>query len=287
MLQMFAVSFGVPYAAADGLYNRRFNRVTWPHDEILKLIAANGNPRQSGTQTLLVGADRSALNADNVELSAVALQLPLSVETTAHEKDLEILRQRLAQASFFLIKEGGEPESPAFNPYAGELARLAAGDPRFRELPYARRLPDGGIARVYQNVAPGSRSVDIPEEFAVDFGGVLALTAMAVTSAPHGLDVKFRWRCSKPPDRDYWCFTHLIDAGNRIVTQLDRRLPVDCGGEEIQLRLPSGFPATGLRLRFGIYERSTGARLHIGPLQVSASTRFTLTDRATALLAPE
>jgi 4-amino-4-deoxy-L-arabinose transferase-like glycosyltransferase len=287
MLQMFAVSFGIPYSAAGGNYSRRFNRLSWPHDEILELIAAKGNLRLGERATLLVGADRSTLNADNVELAAVALQLPFSVETTAHEPDLGILRQRLAQASFFLYKEGGEAESPAFNPYAGELARLVAGDPRFREVPYARRLPDGGIARIYQNVGLGRHSVEIPEEFAVDFGGVLSLTGMSVNAAPDGTAVKFRWRCSKPPERDYWSFTHLIDAGNRIVAQLDRRLPEDCGGEEIHLRLPSGFPSIGLRLRFGIYEPSTGERLHIGPLQGSASTRFSLTDRATALLAPE
>lgn len=33
MLQMFSVSFGIPYAAAGGPYSRRFNRVAWLHDE--------------------------------------------------------------------------------------------------------------------------------------------------------------------------------------------------------------------------------------------------------------
>jgi 4-amino-4-deoxy-L-arabinose transferase-like glycosyltransferase len=287
IVQMFAVSFGIPYSASGGNYSRRFSRVPWPHDELLKLIAAKGNPRPGETQTLLVGVDRSTFNADNIELSAAALQLPFSVETTAHEQDLGILRQRLAQASFFLYKEGGEAESPAFNPYSGELARSVADDPRFREVPYARRLPDGGIARIYQNLGSGERSVEIPEEFAVDFGGMLALTGMSVSTIPDGTAVKFRWRCSRPPGRDYWSFTHLIDAGNRIVAQLDRRLPDDCGGEEMHLRLPSGVSSTGLRLRFGIYQPSTGERLHIGPLQGSASSKFSLTDRGTALLAPE
>jgi 4-amino-4-deoxy-L-arabinose transferase-like glycosyltransferase len=153
MLQMFSVSFGIPYTAVGGDYSRRFDRVTWPHDEILKLIAATGNPPRGETQTLLVGADRSAFNADNIELTVVALQLPFRVETTAHENDFGILRQRLAQASFFLYKESGEPESPAFNPYAAHLARMVSTDPRFYEVPYARRLPDGGIARIYRNVA--------------------------------------------------------------------------------------------------------------------------------------
>ena len=238
MLQMFAVSFGIPYSAAGGNYSRRFNRVAWPHDEILKLLAATGNPPRGETRTLLVGADRSTFNADNIELTVVALQLPFSVETTAHESDLGILQQRLAQASFFLYKEGGEPESPAFNPYAADLARMVATDPRFHEVSYSRRLPDGGIARIYQNVArqqaPARLAVELSEEFAVDFGGILALTGMSVNATPDGIAAKFGWRCDKPRDRDYWRFTHLIDPANRIVAQLDRRLADGCGGEEVR-----------------------------------------------------
>ena len=162
-----------------------------------------------------------------------------------------------------------------------------AADPRFREVPYARRLPDGGVARIYRNVAPGPGVIEIPEEFTVDFGAMLALTGMSVNAAPDGFGVKFRWRRTSPPGPDYWCFAHLIDPGNRIVAQLDRRLPADCGGEEIHLHLPSGVSAAGLRLRFGIYQPATGERLPIGPLQGSASSRFSLTDRGTALLAPE
>ena len=290
MLQMFSVSFGIPHATAGGDYSRRLNRVAWPHDEILKLMAANSNLRQGETQTLLVGADRGAFNADNVELAVVALQLPFRVETTAHENDLGTLQQRLAQASFLLYKEGGEPESPAFNPYADDLARMVAADPRFHEVSYARRLPDGGIARIYQNVArqnqaPASPAVELREEFAVDFGGILALTGMSVTSTPTGPAIQFRWRCPRPPDRDYWYFTHLIDPANRIVAQLDRRLPEGCGGEEIHLRL-TGVSPRGLRLRFGIYNPSTGERLHIRPLKDAVSSRFSLADHATALLSP-
>jgi hypothetical protein len=291
MLQMFAVSFGIPCSAASGDYSRRFNRVAWPHDEILKLIAATGDPPRGETQTLLVGADRSAFNADNIELAVVALQLPFRVETTAHENDFGILRQRLAQASFFLYKEGGEPESPAFNPFAADLARMVSTDPRFHEVPYSRRLPDGGIARIYRNVArqnqaPDRPAVELPEEFAVDFGGILALTGMSVNAAPDGIAAKFGWRCGKPPGPDYWCFTHLIDPTNRIVAQFDHRLPGGCGGEEIHLRLPPGVSPIGLRLRFGIYNPSTGERLRVGPLQGAASSRFSSTDHATALLLP-
>jgi len=233
------------------------------------------------------------------------MELRFNVETTAHEKDLDTLRQRLAHASYFLYKEGGEPESPAFNPYADTLVRIVAADSRFREIPYARRLPDGGIARIFKNLAPSGRTVgatfvrnrrEDPEQFAVDFGGVLALTGISTVTTPEGTAVKFRWRCTRPPDRDYWCFTHLIDPANKIVSQLDHRLlggepPLrswqvgDGGEEEIHLRLPGGVFPTGLQLRFGLYDPPSGERLTISLLPREAAS-FTLTDRATALLLP-
>jgi hypothetical protein len=154
MLQMFAVSFGIPYKTTGGGYARRFSSEAWPHDEILKLIAANTNLRFGEKPMLLMGADRAGFNADNLELSVVALHLPFNVETTAHEKQLEILRQRLAQAAYFIYKEGGEPESPAFNPYINELVGSVVDDRQFQRIPYDRRLPDGGIARIYKNLRP-------------------------------------------------------------------------------------------------------------------------------------
>jgi hypothetical protein len=154
---MFAVSFGIPYQTPDDGYAHRFSRAEWPHDEILKLIAANTTLGYGEKPMLLMGADRGSFNADNLELSVVALQLPFYVETTAHEKQLETLRQRLLQTAFFIYKEGGEPESPAFNPYIDDLVRNVTDDRQFQRIPYDRRLPDGGIARIYRNLAPGRR----------------------------------------------------------------------------------------------------------------------------------
>ena len=155
MLQMFAVSFGVPYKIAGGGYARQFSREAWPHDEILKLIAANTDLRFGEKVMVLMGADRAGFNADNLELSVIALRMPFNVETTAHEKQLETLRQRLTQTAFFIYKEGGEPESPAFNPYINELVGSVVDDRQFQRIPYDRRLPDGGIARIYKNLTPG------------------------------------------------------------------------------------------------------------------------------------
>uniref|UniRef100_Q022F5 4-amino-4-deoxy-L-arabinose transferase and related glycosyltransferases of PMT family-like protein n=1 Tax=Solibacter usitatus (strain Ellin6076) TaxID=234267 RepID=Q022F5_SOLUE len=149
-IHMFAVSFGVPYRVADQGYTRTYNRISWPHDEMLKLIAANANLRYGEQAMVLVGVDRGSFNANNIELTAVALQLPFNIETTAHEDEFNVLKFRVTQAAFILFKEGGEPESPAFNPYAVELARMVAADSRFREIPCGKPLPDGGVARIYQ-----------------------------------------------------------------------------------------------------------------------------------------
>jgi hypothetical protein len=305
MLQMFVLSFGFPYRSSVGGYARGFSREDWRHDEILKLIAANGGLRKG--EMLLVGADRAAFNANNVELTATALQLPFSIETTAHEKTLEALQQRLAQAAFFVYKEGGEPESPAFNPYIDNLVQIVMQNREFQNIPYDRRFPDGGIARIYKNVRPGRSlqttrfvkgGLPVADEFAVDFGGILALTGFSSVSNDKETVVRFRWRCLRTPDRDYWCFTHLIDGSNRIVAQLDHRLlggepPLrtwrvgDEGEEEVRLRLPAGVAPAGLRLRFGIYDPPSGDRLRISPLTPALLSRFSLTDHSTALRAPD
>ena len=212
----------------------------------------------------------------------------------------------MAQAAFFVYKEGGEAESPDFNPYLGDLARSLADNREFQRIPYDRRFPDGGIARIYKNIGPSrglltTQSVKggspVADEFTIDLGGILALTGFSTVTSANQTVVRFRWRCLRPPDRDYWCFTHLIDGSNRIVAQIDHRLlggepPLrtwragDGGEEEVRMRLPAGAAPGGLRLRFGIYDPPTGDRLRIGPLPPVLSTRFALADQSTALLAP-
>jgi len=308
VVQFFSVSFGVPYRASDLGYARCFVPEPWPLDEILKVIAANTILRPGEREMLLVGTDRAGFNADNIELTVTALQLPFNVETTAHEKDFDALKLRLAQASYFLYKDGGEAESPDFNPYLAQLVPLVISDSRYTEI-LVRRLPDGGIARIFKNsttrnpAAPSrpaeggfpSSGTQIPEEFAVDFGGVVALTGFSTVKAPNAITVQFRWRCLKPPDRDYWCFTHLIDASGKIVAQRDHRLlggslPLpswragDGGTEEVRLAPPAGIALDGLRLRFGLYDPPSGDRLRVGPLQGVALSRFSLADQATAAL---
>ncbi len=121
-------------------------------------------------------------------------------------------------------------------------------------------------------------------------------TRAAVLSIAIALIVKWRWRCLKRPDRDYWCFTHVIDSRGRIVSQFDHRLPGDSPlrswtpgvriADQVRLRIPAEFPAGELRLRFGLYDPRTGRRLRLGVLQELPASLFTPADQSTALLTP-
>jgi len=162
ILEMFSHSFGIPFRRADLPYARRFDRTVWPHDAILKSIAANSLLRPGERKLILVGSDRGPFNSNNFELAAVANQLPFDVETSAHEKNRDILLQRLQQASVFLYKEGGEPESHYFNPFFLELVKRALEDKRYTRLPYAPPLPDGGIARALTNSSVEARGTASP-----------------------------------------------------------------------------------------------------------------------------
>jgi hypothetical protein len=304
-VEMSSVSFGFPLHRPDLAYARAISRAEWPHDQLLRSISAHSSLMPGERKTLLVGSDRASLNANNIELSAVAAHLPFDVDTVAHEKDLNILIQRLRQASFFLYKEGGEPESPAFNPHFSELVRRVREDMNYTSI-FECALPDGGVAHILQNAATRSEPVngsflaaglEQAEEFAIDMGRILALTGYSARRTPDSVIVKCRWKCLQRPNRAYWCFTHVIDSNGRLVGQLDHRIlggspplqswrPGDSGIEEITIRLPPESAGKPLRLRFGLYDPPSGDRLRFGPLQPRAGSSFTPADESTALIAP-
>jgi hypothetical protein len=303
MLQMFSVSFGVPFSAATAGYARLFSRTMWPQDDILAVISEHSKIRPGERAVLLVGSDRIFFNANNVELSAVGQQLPFDVQATAHEKDWNALQQRLVEASFFIYKEGGEEESPAFNPYFGRLVRYVREDDRFSEIAYGRRLPDGGVARIFKNSAPHARlvngaflsaGIEQPVEFSINLGEMIELTGLSVTRIADTLDVRYRWRCLRPPDREYWCFTHILDPEGKVIGYLDHRLldgetalrawrPGDGALEELRFHIPPESSARQLLLRLGLYDPASGIRLRIAAPQGLAASRFSLEDEATAL----
>jgi hypothetical protein len=135
------------------------------------------------------------------------------------------------------------------------------------------------------------------EEFVIDIGGILALTGFSARRTPDDVIVKCRWRCLKRPDRDYWCFTHVIDSQGRLVSQLDHRIlgglpPLqlwnagDSGIEEIRIRLPAASSAARLQVRVGLYDPPSGGRLRVGDMKGLASSRFVAAKDSTALIAP-
>jgi 4-amino-4-deoxy-L-arabinose transferase-like glycosyltransferase len=269
IVQMFAVSFHVPYRAADTAYAAAFDRHGWRHEEMVKLMAAGGPAR------VLLATDREGLNANNLELAAVALRAPLQIETTAHETNVATLRERVVASDFVVFRDGGEPESSYFNPhFAAVVDMVRYGS--FAEVPFGRRLPDGSVARIFQ------RSLAPPQqEFAIDFGGVVELTGVAMEKTADGLVVRYGWRWKSSPAEPLWSFTHAIDAAGRIVAQSDRPLPLATAGQEIRLKCPN----TDLRLRFGVYAPKSGERLRIGELP-PRSFRFQAGEDRTALFAP-
>jgi 4-amino-4-deoxy-L-arabinose transferase-like glycosyltransferase len=303
LLSMFAVSFGVPWRGAELSYARTYQRGGWPLVEILNTVSANAAFRPGEKKILLVGADRAHFNANNLELETVKARLPFAIETTAHEPSLPELESRLSQSSFFVFKEGGEAESPLLNPHVDELIRRARAGGQFTEIPYGRPLPDGGVARIFKKTVESSRltsgaflraGLEQPAEFEIPFGGMIELAGFGARRDGEWLVVKYRWRAMKTPDRQYWCFTHLLDPQGKIVGFLDHPLldgnpplrswqPGDGALEEMRLRIPAGVSPSQLRLRLGIYDPPSGERLRIGTLTGAAAARFSLTDRETAL----
>jgi 4-amino-4-deoxy-L-arabinose transferase-like glycosyltransferase len=79
-VQMCSHSFGIPWRSADLPYARRFDRVVWPHDAILKAIAAASALKPGERNLILAASDRGPFNSNNLQLAAVANQLPFDVE---------------------------------------------------------------------------------------------------------------------------------------------------------------------------------------------------------------
>lgn len=281
-LMMAATLFGWPYNGDDHRYARRFDPSDWSQDRIGAAIAAAGVNQGS---TVLLAVDRQKLNANNVELTLRQLRVPGAVETTAYHGDLQTSLNAADAAGFVLVKEGGEPEGPVFNRYAQQVAEHVQSSPSFAES-FSVRLPDGAVARLYKRVPlqqPGGMPVP---RIRTQFGEYASLEGFEAEVKGRSVSMVFEWRSLKPFDREYWCFVHLLDADNRIVGQLDHRLPRPSEWQVGQVFQESfrhtlaGAPPSHLRVRFGVYHVPTDQRL-----RVTAETGE-LTDDGTALIVP-
>ena len=304
LLELYSVSFGVPFNIADMRYARRFQRDKWRHDEILSTLWANTHFGPGEKQQVLVGTDLATLNVNNLYLTAVAHQLPFDVETTAQEEDFRKLAVKLEQASFFVYKDGGEAELPAFNPHFERLVQQVRNDRQFSEIAPGWPWPNGGVVRIFKNLAIHSRplvrtylssGVEQHADWKIAFGETLALTGLSILRTPDSLEVKYRWHCVKPPDREYKCFTHVLGPEGKMIGQLDHYLldgePAmrswktnDDALEEMRFRIPLESAAKAIQLKIGLFDPVSGERLQIGIPQGLATSRFSLVDEGTALL---
>jgi hypothetical protein len=149
LASMLMVSFG--RSAAVG-YARPYDPVDWPQQAILQTICDSPVFKPGEKKLLLIGTDRGSFNVNNFELAVVRERLPLTVDTTAYEKDLGALLRTVDVSSFFVYKEGGEPESTFFNQHFAEIVDHVRQSGLFQELSPSRKLPDGGTAHIFRRV---------------------------------------------------------------------------------------------------------------------------------------
>lgn len=148
LLSLLAVSFHWPYAAPDAGYASYYDPNTWLHDEIMRVIADSAVVRPGEKKLVLLGTDRGRFNRENFQLTAVQNRLPFEVQSTAYEKDWGRLVDLARASSYFIYKQGGEPESPFFNTHAAEFIACLQSSPDWVEIPFGRKLPDGGTAHI-------------------------------------------------------------------------------------------------------------------------------------------
>ncbi|MDP8981698.1 MAG: glycosyltransferase family 39 protein [Acidobacteriota bacterium] len=151
LLSLLAISFHWPYTAGDLGYVSIYDRNTWLHAEILRAITDSALVHPGQRKVILLGTGRALFNADNFQLTALQNRLPLDVRTTAYEKDWARLLDLARASSYFVYKQGGEPESAFFNIRSAELIEYLRSSPEWDEIPFGRVLPDGGTAHILRH----------------------------------------------------------------------------------------------------------------------------------------
>jgi hypothetical protein len=209
--------------------------------------------------------------------------VPFQVLTTAYEKDWSTVVPLLAQANFFIYEEGGDPRSIFFNVQGNAALNYVRNSGKFFELPVRYALPDGGVARVYQSALrraffrAGRMAPDHLSgltDCSVMFGEFIQLTGIGVEQTGDDLTIRFRWKCTRRFDRDYWSFVHVVDAQHNVIGNLDHRLleddppatqwePDDLAIETLHFHSELRQAARRYRLEVGLYHPASGERLAI------------------------
>jgi 4-amino-4-deoxy-L-arabinose transferase-like glycosyltransferase len=214
-------------------YARKYDSAGWPQQEILLDIYRAAKLAGGERISVILGTDSIRFNADNFQLAVIRNRLPLDITTTAYQTDPAALLPLLNSASYFIYKEGGELQAANFNNLGGVALKHVREGGTFVELPIARALPDGGVARVFANREPNkviqsgaflSAALDGIPSCNVTFAGKLQLAGLSIRHTDEGFEVKLRWRSLKPVDRDYWCFAHVLDQSGNVVGYLDHQI---------------------------------------------------------------
>jgi hypothetical protein len=309
-LNMLQTSFGVVgsrplelggllFVPAKFNYARRFDRVAWPHREMLSQLYRSSKLSGGERKWLVIGTDSDSFNADTFALAALELNLPFEVDSTANQTDRTLLRNITDSAAYFIYEEGGKRESP-LNPLGTEALQAIRESGRFVEQTAPRKLPDGGIAHVFESEPRAGlrgNALLVPEmdrvtECSVALADKLALTGLSIERRAGNLEVTYRWKCLRPVDRDYWCFTHVVDSHDHVAGYLDHALlnaqPAvsmwkagDIAIEKLRFRLPEGAERETYHLRLGLFNRESGERLQI------TSSNFPIADGQTSILVNE
>jgi len=291
LIAMLQSSFGVfgSWDASSNRYTHKYNGSSWPQREILR--------RLDGTGKLLIASDTPHFNVNNFQLAALELRLSLEVTTSAYEDNLETLLRQLDTAAFLVYKDGGSERGSSFFNKHGDALISEIKNQDYIEVSDHLRLPDGGTARIFRNLSPNKllrSGTFVPANLGqltdceVIFGDQLQLIGFSIQQRAGSLEVKYRWRCLRPPDREYWCFTHVIDEQERIVGYLDHEIlggtpPMiawrkdDLADERLWLRSAAIQEKAKYRLRVGLFHQRSGVRLPV------SRASLPLTDDGTAV----
>ncbi len=314
VVNLFHVSFGILGNAQMALgefnllasrldYAARFDRAVWPLREMMETFYGSARFHPGEKKLVMAGSDRASFNADNLGLASVESRLPFEIVTSAYETDPPALLRQVDSASFFVYKEGGEPESSAYNIYQAALIRHVCESGRFVEIPYGRKLPDGGVARLYKNLSTKlytQRGAFVPAHLnpatggSVRFGDQIELRGFVVEQTTNSLQVSYRWALIQRVSREYWCFTHVLSPSGAIVAFLDHPIldgdpPIrswkegDEAREELRIELPSLPRGERYRLRVGLFHEPTGERLPVSSSVPSEGMKFSVADHGTAV----
>jgi hypothetical protein len=252
-------------------YARAYDPGPGLQDQILAAIHRDSIARGTTSGRVLLGTDAVHFNTDNFTLAAVQGRLPLHIETTAYITDGAALAEAIDRAHYFVYEDGGGHDQPNFNTLRDVALRDAQESGLFTELQVSRAFRDGGTVHV---LVRAPVAIDRVPPCNVTFGGKLQLAGIGLSRIKQGLEVKYRWRCLARMDRDYWCFTHVVNREGKVIAYLDHQLlqgdppshlwnPGDSAPERLVFPLRDG-DSSAYDLRIGVYYPASGERLAIG-----------------------